>query len=129
MNTAAFAAREVEMSDYKTLKNFIHNEMGVNRGIVDEIVHSYIEARTKQVIQEKIGSVDIEKVIAGIVASEIDLMKKEPVKKDSLYFYMKQGQNAIRGFIKQEIRRQVEDLIQQSLNVDVNFSKRNQNEK
>lgn len=115
--------------EYRAIKNFIHNEMQVNRSVIDHIIREYIDMRITQIVREAISTFDTHRVIAGIIASEINLAKKEPEKRDSLYYFMGKGRSDIRGFIKDTVRVQVKELVEKSLNVEVNFQKPTPHEK
>lgn len=107
----------MKVSEYKALKNHIHNTLQVNRSVVDEVIHAYIEKRVKHLFYQYMNETDLEKLFADMVSEKLaDPNSKWVVRRG---WPARQASESTHAFIKGIIKDVIEKIIREKYDAKI----------
>lgn len=91
--------------EYKAIKNFIHNEAGVNKALIKEFAEQYLEKAIDKMISDKIDS----KWMEGLIVRKIgEIITGE---KDYSTIRWGGGETKATDYIKSKIKEVIKDEV------------------
>lgn len=105
------------MENYREVKNYLHNELGLDQDKVMELAEKYIEKKLDKMIGDKLDSMEFDRYVFNEISKVINDKETRTYRR---IFGKEESTKYVQRVVKETVREEVLDKIK--FNIDVNIN-------